>query len=402
MTAKVKLTETAISRLKPKAQRFDVTDNSIANLCVRVYPSGKKSWVYRYRFEGKSKRFLIGDAGSISPAKARQRAKTLAGGVANGIDPNAEKERERRDAIRSREGTLRAFIEERYEPWATVERKTGAGTVKRIKYNFPVLLDKPMDRITHWEIERWRKDKHKAGGASTTTNRDIAALKACISKAVEWGVIDAHPLQGLKPSKVDRSAPIRLVSEDEEKRLRKALRDRDQEMRRDQSRRSERKNQPTLPDYGEYVDLLEPMILLALNTGLRRGELLNLRWADVNSDQLIVQGGTAKNSQSRIIPLNMQSARILRAWESNSEWVFPGPGDSPLTNIDRRWRSIKEAANTPNMRFHDLRHTFATRLLQKGVDIRTVSNLLGHRDIATTARYLHTTDETKRKAVELL
>ena len=142
--------------------------------------------------------------------------------------------------------------------------------------------------------------------------------------------------------------------------------------------------------------------MLALNTGMRRGELLNLRWADVSKDELIVRGSTAKNSQSRIIPLNMESARILKAWESNSEWVFPGPDDSPLTNINQSWGSIKKAANNPNMRFHDLRHTFATRLLQKGVDIRTVSNLLGHRDIATTARYLHATDETKRKAVELL
>ncbi len=401
----MKLTETAISRLNPKAERFDVTDDALANLCIRVYPSGKKSWVFRYRSDGKSKRFLIGDADSISPAKARRRAKTLAGDVANGIDPNAEKERERRQAIRSREGTLRAFLEKQYEPWATVERKTGAGTVQRIKANFLALLDKPMDQITNWEIERWRKDKHKAGRTASTTNRDIAALKACISKAVEWGVIDAHPLQGLKPSKVDRSAPIRLVNEDEEKRLRKALRDRDQEMRRQRKSASQwrkDKSQNSLPEYGVYVDHLEPMIMLALNTGMRRGELLNLRWADVSKDELIVRGSTAKNSQSRIIPLNMESARILKTWESNSEWVFPGPDDSPLTNINQSWGLIKEAANTPNMRFHDLRHTFATRLLQKGVDIRTVSNLLGHRDIATTARYLHATDETKRKAVELL
>ncbi len=356
----MKLTETAISRLNPKAERFDVTDDALANLCIRVYPSGKKSWVFRYRSDGKSKRFLIGDADSISPAKARRRAKTLAGDVANGIDPNAEKERERRETIRSREGTLRAFLEKQYEPWATVERKTGAGTVQRIKANFLALLDKPMDQITNWEIERWRKDKHKAGRTASTTNRDIAALKACISKAVEWDVIDVHPLQGLKPSRVDRSAPIRLISDDEEMRLRKALRDRDQEMRR------------PLSEYGEYVDHLEPMILLALHTGLRRGELLNLRWADVNSDQLIVQGGTAKSSQSREIPLNMHAARILRTWKSNSEWVFPGPGDFPMTNIDRSWASIKEAANTPNMRFHDIRHTFATRLLDRGVHIKTV------------------------------
>ena len=83
----MKLTETSIPKLKPMAQRFDVTDDAIANLCIRVYPGGRKSWVYRYRSEGKSKRFLIGDAETISPTKARRKAKTLAGDVAN-EEPN--------------------------------------------------------------------------------------------------------------------------------------------------------------------------------------------------------------------------------------------------------------------------------------------------------------------------
>ena len=103
----MKLTETSISKLDPKARRFDVTDDAIANLCVRIYPGGKKSWVYRYRSNGKSKRYLIGDAEAISPTKARRKAKRLAGDIANSIDPNAEKERERQEAVRSREGTLR-------------------------------------------------------------------------------------------------------------------------------------------------------------------------------------------------------------------------------------------------------------------------------------------------------
>ena len=135
---------------------------------------------------------------------------------------------------------------------------------------------------------------------------------------------------------------------------------------------------------------------------MRRGELLNLRWSDVNSDQLIVQGGTAKSRQSRIIPLNVESLRIFKKWESHSEWVFPGQGESPLTHFKRSWASVKKAAKLPGLRFHDLRHTFATRLLERGVHIKTVKELLGHRDISTTSKYLHATDETKKKAVELL
>ncbi|MBT8090645.1 MAG: Arm DNA-binding domain-containing protein, partial [Gammaproteobacteria bacterium] len=88
-----KLTETTIPGLPVTDSRYDVPDHMIGNLYLTVYPSGKKSWVYRYRSEGKSKRYRIG-SDAISPAKARSKAKKLAGDIANGIDPNADKERE--------------------------------------------------------------------------------------------------------------------------------------------------------------------------------------------------------------------------------------------------------------------------------------------------------------------
>jgi len=371
---------------------------------MTVYPSGKKSWVYRYRADGKSKRFRIGD-GSIKPPTARNKAKKIAGEIANGIDPNAEKERERQDRVRSREGTLSSFLENRYGPWVTVERKTGRETVQSIKGSFPNLLHKPMDEITSWEIENWRKEKHKLRRSPSTTNRQIAALKACLSKAVEWDVIDKNPLHGLKLSLVDRSPIPRIIDDEDEKRLRSALRARDKEMRRQRTAANEWRNQrhyELLPNYGAYVDHLEPMVLLALNTGMRRGEIFQLRWVNVSNKKVIVRGKTAKSSQTRTIPLNREAQTIFKQWNSNSMWVFPGSGGLPLTTIKRSWGGIKTVAGFPTLRFHDLRHTFATRVLQKGSDIKTVSALLGHADISTTAKYLHATDESKRKAVELL
>ena len=135
---------------------------------------------------------------------------------------------------------------------------------------------------------------------------------------------------------------------------------------------------------------------------MRRGEILNLRWADIKQGNLTVRGEGSKNAQSRVIPLNEEARRILDQWHSDSEWVFPGAGESPLTTIKRSWSKIRKDAKLPAIRFHDLRHTFATRLLQRGADIKTVSTLLGHQDIAVTARYLHATDESKKKAVDLL
>ena len=399
-----KLTEKSIADLPVLDDRYDVPDHEIRNLYITVYPSGKKTWVYRYRASGKNKRYRIGD-GSIRPAAARAAAKSIAGDIAKGLDPNAEKQEKRRQEIKSREGTLKTFIENRYEPWVIVERKSGAETVQCIKSAFGFLIEKPMESITHWEIEKWRKERHQKGLSPSTTNRQIAALRACISKAVEWGVIDIHPLQGLKPSKVDKSVTPRIISDEQDKQLRVALRERDAALRRQRLSANEwrtDRHYDLLPEYGHYVDHLEPMVLLALNTGMRRGEILQLRWVDVNSERLVVRGSTAKSSQTREIPLSAEAKDIFKSWNSNSEWVFPGTGEHPITTIKRSWGGIKKAAGLPGLRFHDLRHTFATRILQRGTDIRTVSALLGHADISTTAKYLHATDDSKKKAVDLL
>jgi integrase len=135
---------------------------------------------------------------------------------------------------------------------------------------------------------------------------------------------------------------------------------------------------------------------------MRRGEILNLKWSDIKNGSLTVRGEEAKNSQTRVIPLNEEARKVLRDWKSDNVWIFPGSEESPLTTIKRSWAKVRKDAKLPTLRFHDLRHTFATRLLQRGADIKTVSVLLGHRDIAVTARYLHATDESKRNAVDLL
>jgi len=399
-----KLTDLSISRLPITDGRYDVADHQIQNLYMTVYPSGKKSWVFRYRSDSKSKRFRIG-SDAISAAKARAKARKLAGDLANGIDPNAEKQRQRREQAKSREGTLRKFIESRYEPWALVERKSGKATINTITSAFGFLFDKPMESISEWELEKWRRERHKSGISPSSTNRQIAALRACLSKAIEWQVIDKHPLKGLKASRVDRSQTPRIIDKTQEVELRRALRARDRTIRKQRMSANEwRKDRDydLKSDFGPYVDHLEPMVLIALNTGMRRGEILQLKWSDVHKDKIIVRGKTTKSSQTREIPLNKETTKVFKDWHSDSDWVFPGSGENPLTTVKRSWGNVKKAAKLPDLRFHDLRHTFATRILRRGADIKTVSALLGHANIATTTKYLHATDESKKKAVEML
>ena len=192
-----------------------------------MLPTGGRVWLYRYRANGKNKRYRIGDATSTTPTAARRAVKGIAGKLAGGEVPNAAKARLRGAVKEAKESTLGAFLTSRYGARVTVERKTGKDSVARIASNCATLMNAPMDETTAWELELWRKTKHEKGRPPATTNRDLTALRARLSKAVEWKVINKHPLADLKPRRTDKSAPIRVISDAEENALMDALSARD-------------------------------------------------------------------------------------------------------------------------------------------------------------------------------
>jgi integrase len=162
-----------------------------------------------------------------------------------------------------------------------------------------------------------------------------------------------------------------------------------------------------LPDReGELFDHLKPLVLLAINTGLRRGELFSLRWADVNLSAKVVTvvAASAKSGSKRHIPLNAEALATLEAWreraKSTDGLVFPSIDGARLNNINKSWAGVIKIAGLENFKFHDLRHTFASKLVQAGVDLNTVRELLGHSEIATTLIYSHLSPGNLRAAVE--
>ncbi len=149
------------------------------------------------------------------------------------------------------------------------------------------------------------------------------------------------------------------------------------------------------------------MVLLFLHTGLRRGEVFNLNWADVDLDRanLTVHGTGAKNQQTRHVPLNTEALAVLEGWRNQTKddgLIFPGKSGERFNNIRRSWSGVLDAANISGFRLHDLRHTFASRLVMAGVDLNTVRELLGHSDYAMTLRYAHLAPEHKAAAVARL
>ncbi len=157
-----------------------------------------------------------------------------------------------------------------------------------------------------------------------------------------------------------------------------------------------------------FADYLKPMVVISLNTGVRRGELFSLQWQDVDfqSRQMTVVGATAKSGRSRHIPLNTEAHETLLSWRGQQSTttglVFQSASGARFDKIRSSWENLIVAARIHAFRWHDLRHHFASALVMCGVDLNTVRELLGHSDLKMTLRYAHLAPQVKADAVERL
>ncbi len=393
---------TLLKRIEPRPKPFEVRDTRLKGFLLRVQPSGVATFYVEY---ARGKRYSLGRADAVKPDAARERAKEILADAYHGRDPMAEKRK-------AKSHTFRSFIEEVYRPWAEANIRTSANTVGRLKANFPDIQNKKLADITPWLVEKWRAARLKSGTKPSTVNRDLDDLRSSLGKAVAWGLLDTHPLGSVKRLRIDTKAAVRFLSDDEETRLHEAMGARDERIRveRDSANAWRRKR-----GYGllqdlracAFADYLTPMVLLFLHTGLQRGEVFNLTWADVDLDRanLIVRGTGAKSQQTRHVPLNEEALAVFQGWRDQTMGdglIFPGKNGERFNNIRRSWAGVLDAAKISGFRLHDLRHTFASRLVMAGVDLNTVRELLGHSDYAMTLRYAHLAPEHKAAAVARL
>jgi integrase len=387
-----RLTPAVVDALKPETEPYRVWDVTLPALFVRVQPTGVKSFNVAW---SRTSSKALGKWPTTTIAAARTRARAALAERDKHGAPLAVIEA--RKPASERPITFGEFVEQHYAPWALANQKAGQATLDAINAQFGELKDKQLADVCAFDVERFKAARLKAGIKPATVNRDLDRIRGALSRAVDWGWLPKHPLRGVKRVRGADNSRVRYLTSAEEKRLRTALAKREAKRRAERARmqRWQRaRGKPVLPDHGAFTDYLAPLVLLALNSGLRRGELFALTWEDVNlpAKLLTVQAGIAKSRKARHVPLNPEALDVLTRWKGKDEragLVFPGPGGARLTNINKAWAALVAAAELEGFRLHDTRHHFASRLVQNGVDLYSVKELLGHADFKMTQRYAH-------------
>lgn len=236
----------------------------------------------------------------------------------------------------------------------------------------PFFKGKLIDAITSWDIERYRSSRAETL-TKATANRDLALFRYMFNMAVKWGFLSKSPVAEVKKYKED-DRPMRVLSVEEEQALRKAS-----------------------PPH------LRTLIVAALNTGMRRGELLSLQWDAVDLEERTITVQYSKSGRVRHTPLNEVLWKALRdARPTDSRGSVFTYKSASIADVKTAFLKGVARAGIRECRLHDLQHKFATRLVLADVDLATVKELLGHASITTTMKYAHPAPEDRRSAVDRL
>jgi integrase len=383
-----KLTKRSVESFAPASSRVVQYDDNLAGFGVRVMPSGRRYYFVRYRNKhGRARWFTIGEHGKITVEIARAKARQIFQAVADGDDPSGEREAFRAAPMVSDllDRYLAEHVEQRNRP---ATRYAFKGIIERdIR---PALGQFKVAAVTRQDMDRFHR-------ARFATPRQANLILAVCSKAFNLAELWEMRPDGTNPcSKIERypeNHRERFLSADELARLGETL------------RQAEAVGLPwKAAKNGRVVfrRVTTAAIELLLYTGCRLSEVLSLRWEQVDFDSGMIALPETKSGRPQSVTMNAPARQVLRALEAakTSVWVLPALSDAkrPLSRptIETAWQQIRTVAHLEDVRLHDLRHTVGTYAGQSGANAFLVRDLLRHKNLAMTARYVNRADDPVR------
>jgi len=378
----MKFTSRTIEALKPKPERYEAWEDNGKGFGLRVAPSGRKSWLYMYRYSGKARRMTLGNLSTMGLADAHEAHAKARKLLEKGIDPGekqVEANQEARNAL-----TISQLVDEYMEKWAKPRKRSW----KQDKG----ILDK--DVLPKWKRHKARDitrrdviillDSIVDRGAPITANKTLAVIRKMFNFAISRDIIDASPCAAiLAPSKV--SQRDRILTSEEIKAFWEKL------------------------STTKMADTTKLALKLQLVTAQRRGEVATMAWDDLDIDSgwWTIPTERSKNKLPHRVPLSEQAIQILdelRELNPESDWAVPSPhGDKPITPgcISRALMKNLDVLGISNFTPHDLRRTAASQMTAMGISRLVASKLLNHVESGITAVYdRHSYDQEKRYALD--
>jgi len=351
-------------------------DESCKGLLLEVRVSDGKTWYLRYQDErGKTRQFRLGDARDISLAQARTLASKYRTQIAMGEDPSEKK------AELKKVPTFGDFIQNQYLPYVKAHKRswiTDEGLLRN--HAEPLWGKRYMDEITKQDVISLITN-HRKTHAPGSCNRLTILLRYAFNLAIRWEVsgITKNPTAGY-PLMEENNKLERFLTQEEAARLFTALTYSDNQM----------------------LQYIVPMLIL---TGARKREVLDAKWEDFDLERSTWRIPLCKAGNARHVPLSAGAVQILNSVPSINDcpWPFANPKTAkPYVSVYYSWNTARKQAGLKDVRMHDLRHSFASFLVNAGRSLYEVQKLLGHTQIKTTQRYAHLSQDSLLSAANVV
>lgn len=355
-----------MSQLVPNSGAVGYFDPHIKGLMLELRYSGNATFYFRYRdTANKIKMINLGRSDDISLDAVRSKALAMRQMLDEGGDPSVEVHRFH-DVP-----TFGVFVADRYLPYAKTRKRSWQTDEIMLRHHLlPVFGKFKMNRITRSDVVAFHHSVLEKGYAAGSCNRMLVLMKFIYNCAIRWDVLpkDTNPCNGVEHFE-DNGARERYLTQDEVQRLFDEL--------------------DTNPN-----KQVAQVVRLLLYTGARKCEVLNARWdeVDMNRRMLTVPAERSKSKKPRHIPLSDAAIDLLNQLPRQTDipWVFFNPKTKkPPVSIFCAWDTIRNRVGLSDVRLHDLRHSFASFLVNNGRSLYEVQKLLGHHDPKVTMRYAH-------------